>query len=362
MKTKRYLAVIFLTISLFLCVGCQYDKVGALNQVAAPDNTFISQEFTLPVTLAPGETVQYEIVGSLCTEGSFENKAIQLLLSGSTYGSVYWDFPYQSPHYSYVRAACKAGYVTINIDRIGIGKSSHPPGDDVTIYSNAYVVDQIIKALRSGQMGDVSFDHVILVGHSLGSTISLIIAEQYPDDIDGVILEGFLHKGVTPRGLSTEFYPANQDPRFSHLNLDVNYNTTEPGKRTIFYHLPNADQAVIEMDEETKETLTNGEIKSSLGTIGSKKSKLLMVPTLIIIGQFDAFFCVGDQGCVDTAEIVKSEQPFFSPETCLEVFIVPDSGHDINLHRNAQATFTSMLNWADQHVGANDAKDGVCNH
>ena len=329
-------------------------------QAAASDRTLTCKDFTLPVTLAPDQTVPYEIVGSLCSEGSFENKAVQILLSGSTYGSVYWDFPYQPPHYSYVRAVTRAGYVTCNIDRIGIGKSSHPPGDKVTIYANAYVVYQLIQALRTGQIGDVRFEHVILVGHSLGSTISITTATEYPDDINGVILSGFLQKGVNPPGLSGLFYPANRDPRFSHLKLGANYNTTVPGKRSFFYHPPNADQAAIDLDEETKETLTNGEIKSSLGTIGSKASRLIKVPVLLIIGQFDPFFCVGDAGCVDASRIDRGELPFFSHEACLKISIVPDSGHVINLHRNAQVAFSKMRNWADQHVGADGANVHVC--
>ncbi len=362
MKTKKHLAVLFLTISLFLCVGCQYDKVGTQIQETAPNNTLECLEFTLSVTLSPEDTKQYDIVGSLCSTGSFENKTVQVLVSGSTYGKVYWDFPYQPEHYSYVRAAVNAGYVTCNFDRIGIGESSHPPGDAVTVQSNAYVIHQIIQALLVGQIGDVPFKHVILMGHSLGSSIALYIAEQYPDDVNGVILTGFLHEGVMSKRALSLLYPADQDPRFNQLKLGANYNTSVPGKRTIFYHLPNADKAVIKVDEETKETITNGEIKTVPAIVLSKDSKVVKVPLIMMLGRFDNFFCNEEGGCVDPASYVKKEQSYYSPEACIKVSFVPDSGHDINLHRNSHVAFSRMLEWSDQHVGVDGANIGACSH
>jgi hypothetical protein len=67
-------------------------------------------------------------------------KTVQLLLHGSTYARYYWDFPYQTAHYSYVRAATNRGYATFNLDRIGNGASDHPDGNLVDINSNAFVV------------------------------------------------------------------------------------------------------------------------------------------------------------------------------------------------------------------------------
>lgn len=340
-------------------MGFMFFASTPMTVAAGGGNQFTCQEHALSVTLAPDEVTQYQIVGWLCAKGSLENKTVHVLLSGSTYGSVYWDFPYKPRRYSYVRAASHSGYATFNIDRIGIGTSDHPLGDEVTVDANAFVVHQIIQALRSGDIGEVPFEHVILVGHSLGSSIAIVAASQYPEDSDGVILTGWAHNGLIPDGFVESFFPANLDPRFSHLNLDDGYVTTVPGARKMFYYLPTAKQEVIDIDEATRETLTSGEMNTSLPIIESPISQLIEVPVLIIIGQFDVFFCSSDAGCNATT-IAEDEQDWFSPEACIKVAVVRRSGHDLNLHRNAHAAFAKMLRWADRHVGVDGAKVGVC--
>lgn len=319
--------------------------------LAAGGNRFVCQEHALPITLAAGEDTQYRIVGSLCAGGTFENKMVQVLLSGSTYKHMYWDLPYRYQHYSYVRAAVKAGYAVFNFDRIGIGASDHPPGKEITVDANAFVTHQIVQALRAGEIGGVPFKHVVLLGHSLGGTIAVAAAAQYPNDFNGVVLAGWAHKLIMPENFPIHL--ANLDPRFEHLNLDNDYFTTVPGVRgKLFYYQPTAAQAVIDLDEATKETLTTGEINTSPTILNSTVSRLIEVPVLIINGEFDIFY--------DVASIAEDEQDLFSPKACLKVSIVPRSGHDINLQRNAHAAFARMLRWTDRHVGVDGAMVGVC--
>jgi pimeloyl-ACP methyl ester carboxylesterase len=52
--------------------------------------------------------------------------AVLVLVHGITYGTYYWDFPYQPETYSAVNALNRHGYATLNIDRIGHGRSDHP--------------------------------------------------------------------------------------------------------------------------------------------------------------------------------------------------------------------------------------------
>src|SRR5262249_48040242 len=138
-------------------------------RVAAAEATLQCSEHALPVTLAPGETTTFQVIGTLCSQGSAAGKTVQLLLHGSTYARYYWDFPYQPEHYSYVRAATKRGYATFNLDRIGNGASDHPNGNLVNMDANAFVVHQVVQALRAGQVTSQSFAKVIVVGHSMGS-------------------------------------------------------------------------------------------------------------------------------------------------------------------------------------------------
>jgi pimeloyl-ACP methyl ester carboxylesterase len=118
-------------------------------------------------------------------------RAVQVLVHGAVYSHVYWDFPYQPEKYSYVRRANAAGYATLNIDRIGIRNSSHPPAASVTLQSNAAVVHQAITALRAGALG-TTFEKVVTVGHSYGTLTTMLEAEVY-DDIDAFMPTGILH-------------------------------------------------------------------------------------------------------------------------------------------------------------------------
>ncbi|HVH44921.1 MAG TPA: alpha/beta fold hydrolase, partial [Labilithrix sp.] len=221
------------------------------------------ERVTFPVALAEEEPATYQVVGWLCGRGSIQHRTIQVLVHGGTGSHAYWDFPYQPERYSYVRDLTAAGYATLAIDRIGTGESDHPPALDVTIRSNAYVVHQVVQKLRSGTLhvpsfGPVTGSRVMLVGHSMGSVVSIREAASY-HDVDGLILTGYLHnEGPGLAELSAKFIPASLDPRFAGRNIPDGYLTTIPGARdaSYFYYAPTTDPGVVAMDEATKETTT----------------------------------------------------------------------------------------------------------
>lgn len=318
----------------------------------------LCQSFFVPVALGRGLPVHYQIYGELCNPPSGPSKTVQVLVAGATYGHVYWDFPYQPETYSYVRALNAAGYSTFNIDRLGIGKSSHPPLGQVTVTmaTNAAVVHQVVQALRSGSIGAHPFAQVVLVGHSLGSFVSWIEAGTY-HDVDGVIISGLLHL-VNATGVASfvaTLYPAILDPRFAAnaLNLNiVGYLTTEPGTRgRSFYYLPNADPRVIATDEATKETITPGEVASFPVPLVEDSSAQIQVSVLVVVGQQDALFCgTAAEDCRSSDTLQHTEAAFYAPQAHLQVAVIPDAGHDLNLHKNASLWFTVAAQWAAAHV------------
>jgi pimeloyl-ACP methyl ester carboxylesterase len=268
-----------------------------------------------------------------------------LLLSGATYGHVYWDFPLNSPLYSYVQALTAAGNATFNIDRIGIGASDHPPADQVTIQAGAWVAHQIVQALRDGRIG--TFSKVILVGHSLGSGIALSEQATY-GDANGLILTGFLHAfGPGFAEVPQLIYPAQNDPRFSSQNLPAGYFTTLPGVRKAFYFTPLADPAVIATDESTKETITIGEINTFVPLVAPPgDAPSVHVPVLFVIGSNDNIFCTPPQ-CSEA----QSEAALYPADASVEVRIVPGSGHDLSLHFTAPIFFLIAAEWSSRHFG-----------
>lgn len=310
------------------------------------------QDVTFGVTLSPGNATSYDVFGVLCARGSLHNKTIQIALHGSTYSHTYWDWPYQPLIYSYTRWATTAGYAVLNLDRIGIGRSDRPPAEQVTIESNAYVVHQIVQALRSGNLvvpsfGRVRAERVALVGHSLGSLISIQEAATY-GDVDGVVLTGLSHT-VTPALGDVQLYPASLDPRFSGQSIPDGYLTTVPGTRGIFYHAPFFAPAVLALDEQTKETVTLAELNTAFPALGLSPS--IHVPVLVVVGDFDAAFC--EAPTCSASGSLDTEPSFYSPDACAEAVAIPGAGHDLNLHYQAPLTYAVVLNWMDRRVGRN---------
>jgi pimeloyl-ACP methyl ester carboxylesterase len=325
-------------------------------QPAAAASTLECSDHTLAVTLAPEATETFEVIGTLCSQGPAAGKTVQLLLHGSTYARYYWDFPYQPEHYSYVRAAAKRGYATFNLDRIGNGASDHPSGNLVDINANAFVVHQVVEALRAGQIASQSFEKVIVVGHSMGSFTTINYAGSFPGEANGIILTGFLHDvnwDFVNSTLLPALYPATFDPKFAGQFPNYDYLTTLPGARGgPFYYLPNANPEVLALDENLKQTTTIGELNTGPGVVFSPISLQIEGPVQVVIGEFDFIFCGNLVNCSDKAAVQNYEKAFYSTSACVETAVISEAGHNLNLHTNADAAYNQMLSWADRTVGS----------
>jgi pimeloyl-ACP methyl ester carboxylesterase len=312
------------------------------------------ERLTFPVALAEGQPASYHVVGWLCGRGPIQHRTIQVLLHGATYGHVYWDFPYRPTRYSYVRALTAAGYATLALDRIGIGESDHPGPFDVTIQSNAHVVHQVIQALRSGtltagSLGRVTGSRVMLVGHSLGSVVSIREAATY-HDVDGVLLTGLLHnQGPGLNEIAANLVPTSLDPVLAPRNLPPGYLTTLAGKRgePFFYYSPTTDPAVVAKDEATKETATPGEFSDFWASVAM--SSQIDVPVLSVVGDKDRCFCP-NEACAAEG-LLDAEQQYYSPAASLKTASIPLAAHDINLHQQALLWYGLAAAWSTAYVG-----------
>jgi pimeloyl-ACP methyl ester carboxylesterase len=310
------------------------------------------EDVSFSVNLSPSDATVYNVFGVLCSRGGIHNKTIQIALHGATYGHLYWDFPFQPEIYSYVRYATAAGYAVLNIDRIGIGQSDHPPSDAITIESNAYVVHQIVQELRGGgrvvpSFGRIRADRVALVGHSLGSVVSIQEAATY-GDVDGIALTGVSHNVTSHLG-DVSFYPASLDPRFAGRNLPDGYFTTVPGTRAVFYHAPFFDPQVLAVDDANKETVTLGELNTAVPGLGLSSG--IHVPVLVMVGDNDEAFC-SEPTCSASGSLA-SEPGFYPADACAEAVSIPGAGHDLNLQFQAPLAFGTLLEWMNRRVGSN---------
>lgn len=307
------------------------------------------KKYTVPVTLPP-DTTSYNLVGWLCG-GRSPKQTVLLLVHGGSYDHNYWDFPVAPRFYSFVQEARKAGYATFNIDRLGSGESSHPAPELLTNYSGAETLHQVVQALKSGSVRH-RFAKVVLVGHSIGTAMSMIEASTYRD-ADGVLGTGLIHHlnmvnfGTAP----TLAYPAVFDPKFAASGLPYGYLTTVPGARpTMFYHTPTASSTVIAKDEELKQTITVGELSTIVPATYYAGTVNIKVPVASYVGEHDFLGCGDDLECTD-AKVAAYEKPFFSKEACLETKVIKHTGHDLNLHYSADAVFDRAIDWLDRRVG-----------
>ncbi|KAB8194953.1 alpha/beta fold hydrolase [Nonomuraea phyllanthi] len=286
------------------------------------------------------------VAGTLCLPRGHAT-TVQLLIPGGFYGQAYWRMRGDRQHPSYMETMTAAGYATLAIDRLGTGASSYPPSARFGQDTHQIVISQLIRQLREGRLDGGRFAKIVLVGHSLGSTLARTVAAAHPAEVDGVILTGesSVPNEAAFEQMGTGIYRAADDPRFAGRGLDDGYLTTRPGLRaTWFYHQPNADPKVIAADEATK---TTDVFPPGDSYTPPAINKHIQAPVLIVNGEHDKLLA----GARSSAALRAQEAPFYGPRAKLETVVVPGTGHVLNGHRTAPHWFAQARKWADRRVG-----------
>jgi pimeloyl-ACP methyl ester carboxylesterase len=307
------------------------------------------REQPVQVALAAGRPADQTVATKLCGPEPLAGRVLHVLISGATYGSLAWDFPVHPERYSYVRALNRAGVATLNVDRLGIGASSHPDSSEVNIDSHIFIYHQLISAARAGAFGS-SFDKIVIVGHSYGSVIAYGVGNRYPDQVDGVIIAGLQHEfdPAFLREFWANLHPANEEGgRFAAL--DSGYLTSRPGQRHLYYRSEATDPEVIALDEATKETFTMPDARTFPPVMA--ESKGIRAPVLDVIGEYDRWFCAG-QSCSGPNSTASRTRGSYADDICFEHFVIPGAGHDVNVHHESPQWFAVAAEWTARMVGA----------
>lgn len=354
MKRKRVERVLAWVAGFLLTVGTfQTPEVTALE---APN----CEDVSIPVALSENDPTPYQVSGLLCHKAKELPETIQILTAGATESGLhYWDFPgpkyYRSDpatwnryrnKYSYTKYLTDAGYASLTLDRIGTGGSSTPPAVAVTVESNAYVLHQVVQALRKGSVatlaGKPKFTEVIAVGRSLGGPIVALESATY-GDLDAIIIQSFRHHQEHPFAeFATALEPAQLHPRVS--SRPVGYLTTRSGVRKGFFFIPQADPGVVAHEEATKDTVTSGEggtfFPSFAPVIGVSNS--VRTPVLSVVGNMDKLFCT--PGCPRASE----EAGHWPNAKSFESVEISDSAHSMNLEPPGRTVvFPTLLKWVN---------------
>lgn len=325
---------------------------------APPADETACRTVAVPVVVAgqPGS-----IAGTLCVPPGATT--VQLLVPGWTYNRFYWDLPYQPDRYSYVRAANRAGYATLAIDRLGTGASLHPPSVAVTLQADVRTVHEVAVALRNGSLG-TSFPKVLGVGHSLGSIVVAKVAGLY-GDFDAMVTTGYSHvfnysTAVFEVGLRDHL--AAGDPKFAAMRLDPGYLTSQPGMRArTFHHAPNTDPSMEFLEESLlKDTGTVGEAATILAYSAENPDRQLAIPVLVVNGDRDRLYCglyLAD--CTTAETLAAHERQFCGPGAVVESFVIAGAGHDLTIERTAPEAARRMLEFVERYVGHGEGAVGT---
>ncbi len=317
--------------------------------VAAADSGSVPASCrSLPIAVPQGR-----LAATLCVPPGGTH-TVMVLMSGSNFNGAYWDFPYEPQTYNFRRAMNTAGYATLVVDRLGNGASTHPQPETLTAGATAQDLHDIVGAARRGLDGAAPFGKVITVGHSLTSGTSIMEATSY-HDVDGIALTGYSHAVNVPETLSVvaTYHSNADDPEFAGRGLDPGYLTTRPGTRMHdFYDPGDVDPAVLALDEKDKEVFSLTEYPDGMVSTLPGMSNFITAPVLIVVGGRDRMLCgVNYAACASSATLQSEEAPFFAPAARLRTFVLPGSGHAVNLARNTGDYHAAVIDWANSTVG-----------
>ncbi|MEU1280286.1 hypothetical protein [Streptomyces sp. NPDC005805] len=323
--------------------------------------TYVSVGQKIPVSLHPGGPLDHKVFVKLSLPlGVPASGAVQVLSGPMMWNHRYWDF--EGPEgsgdrYNWTAHAAVRGHATVAIDRIGIGRSSHPASELVDASSNAHVNYQVVMAAREGRLlgpdGPVTFRKTVVVSHSFSTAVTEKLLTAHPDVCDLAVMSGFTHK---PRldNFATRVLANLEDGE----ERPQGYRTTIPLTRHIMFYWPAPiDGPVLAYDEAVcKSTLTTAEWDSLAAFLEEKVD--VRVPLLFALGQHDAMFAAsgapkGPYGSETSsvAALLAEEQPNLGddiPE--LTGFILPGGGHNLNQMPNAVSWFDFAQDWITERL------------
>ncbi|KAL9084332.1 MAG: hypothetical protein Q9159_005291 [Coniocarpon cinnabarinum] len=347
-----------------LCVSGQVSvTASATNQkftIQPPANQFAATELIQELlqinsTLVPANTAgvqtisgTYDLAVQLCYPANVTSASqvstVQILTHGVGLDKSYWDI---APSNSYVDAAACAGYATLAYDRLGVGASQHP--DPINVLQSSLEVEllhQLIKALHDGSIGLQKFEKVVCTAHSFGSIIQAGHDTKYPDECAAVLATGISDtiEYLSDTQLANNPAIANtvNATKFGSLSNAYFINPTMISVQQPFFRYPFFDIAVFEKVFESRATYSLGEL-FTLPLIFTAAPNY-KGPVDVVDGFNDFSFCLGD--CSKPGNRAQAYRTAFYPAASQsDSYLVPDTGHVINAHKNAGLAFSQMISF-----------------
>ncbi|KAL4886801.1 Alpha/Beta hydrolase protein [Aspergillus karnatakaensis] len=337
------------------------DFVWDLQRWTAPN---ITDRIIGPVTVEDTFTINAQ----LCVPKHAPGNILHIATHGFGFEKTYWDSPLNPPKYSYVDAALASGYSVLTYDRLGVGKSSKP---------NAYTIVQagvqveILKEItlraREGTLftspstADAktqkhnlplpSFTKIVLVGHSLGSGITIGALSKYGDAniIDAAVSTGLIvggkFGGTGQDAFGLEFAAQNDQHKFHDRGSGYLVQGSKSAVNQIFFKKGYFEEELLEFGFQGRETGTVGEFLS-LGVVLANPAPEFKGPILFALGEYDFATCAGN--CTDSwdQEVLDN---VFSGASNVSVHVQPGSGHALTFHEDARGHYQAIFDYLGEH-------------
>lgn len=275
---------------------------------------------------------------------------LQFLVHGNGANRMVWNGPDMLSNYSWVDYATSQGHSALAVDVLGHGLSSKPdPVMEVQTSLEVATHHAVIDLLRSGDNPlNTSFNKIIYVGHSYGSMNGNLLAQQYPQDCDAMILAGYSAKTPFPNpNADLSLRPVSEVLPSSFVGYPPGYMAVSSLEGMIKAQFAgNFDPRIPRYGFANQDVTTVGEMGTVPLNFGVAEE--YTGPVLLVTGEMDEIFCNSQFGsCSATLNETRSLFPAAKP---VEYHAVPETGHALTVHLSAQDTFRWVHQWLEEYV------------
>lgn len=227
-----------------------------------------------------------------CEPDSGPGHTLQILTHGIGFDRSYWDLPANNYNYSYVaRAVDEHAYSTLTWDRLGVGQSTHPQNavNETQLFLEVAALEELTNHMaascKTATPFSKSYDNIVHVGHSFGSSITYSLVNEYPDISDGIVLTGFsqVPDFLAQFALGGNFVPVNEITALKD-QYAAGYvaPANKAGVHINFFAPGDFDPAILDYSYEHGQPNTIGEILT-VGA-GTDEKNQFAGPVMIITG------------------------------------------------------------------------------
>jgi pimeloyl-ACP methyl ester carboxylesterase len=279
------------------------------------------------------------VIASTSRKKKRRAKGATIYLHGLGVAEWLWYFPTSYRSYNTAIQEARSGHVSVTVDRLGYGASSHPPGNQVCIGSEADVAHQLVQALKTGTYAVATgkprrYKRVALAGHSAAGEISILEAYSY-HDVNAVIVVAFSFSNLAAAnvafGNQRNSCTAGTGPAPGYAYFG------QPGKefeKTFFHSAPAVIRAIAVPLHPADPcglnlSLTDAINKQAAGV------RTIKVPALEVCGANDVLYATF--GCDAQLERFASKDK--------KEIIIKNAGHGLPLEKPARTFQRKLGRW-----------------